>query len=43
MSQMWKDAATFASGLRVPKPYGDAIMLEILRASGGVALALTTR
>jgi threonine synthase len=39
-SQMWKDAATFASGLRVPKPYGDAIMLDILRASGGVALAL---
>ena len=41
VSQMWKDAATFASGLRVPKPYGDSIMLEILRASGGVALALT--
>ena len=28
-SQMWPDAATFASGLRVPKPYGDYIMLEI--------------
>jgi threonine synthase len=39
-SEMWKDAATFASGLRVPKPYGDYIMLEILRESGGVALAL---
>ena len=39
-SQMWRNAATFAAGLRVPKPYGDAIMLEILRASGGVALAL---
>jgi len=40
-SQMWRNAATFAAGLRVPKPYGDAIMLEILRASGGVALALS--
>jgi len=38
-SQMWANAATFASGLRVPKPYGDYIMLEILRESGGVALA----
>ena len=39
-SEMWKDASTFASGLRVPKPYGDYIMLEILRESGGVALSL---
>ena len=39
-SQMWANAATIASGLRVPKPYGDYIMLEILRESGGVALAL---
>jgi threonine synthase len=39
-SEMWPDAATFASGLRVPKPYGDYIMLEILRESGGVALAI---
>lgn len=38
-SQMWQNAATFASGLRVPKPYGDAIMLDILKESGGVALA----
>jgi threonine synthase len=41
VSQMWENAATFAAGLRVPKPYGDAIMLEILRDSGGVALALS--
>jgi threonine synthase len=39
-SEMWENASTFASGLRVPKPYGDAIMLEILRESGGLALAL---
>lgn len=40
VSQMWKDAATFAAGLRVPKPYGDYIMLEILRESGGLAISL---
>jgi threonine synthase len=39
-SQMWQNAATFASGLRVPKPYGDSIMLEILRESRGTALAV---
>ena len=39
-SKMWENAATFAAGLRVPKPYGDYIMLEILQRSGGVALAL---
>jgi threonine synthase len=39
-SEMWPNAATFASGLRVPKPYGDSIMLEILRESEGVALAI---
>ena len=41
VSQMWENAATFAAGLRVPKPYGDAIMLKILRDSGGVALTQT--
>ena len=40
-STMWQDAATFASGLRVPKPYGDAIILEIVRASDGVAMAVS--
>jgi threonine synthase len=40
-SQMWNNAATFASGLRVPKPYGDYIMLEILHESGGVALSFS--
>jgi threonine synthase len=41
VSKMWEGARTFASGLRVPKPYGDALILEIVRASGGTALALT--
>jgi threonine synthase len=40
-SKMWQNAATFASGLRVPKPYGDYIMLEIMRASDGIALAVS--
>jgi threonine synthase len=40
-SEMWQNAATFAAGLRVPKPYGDSIMLEILRESGGLALAVS--
>ncbi len=37
---MWSNAETFAAGLRVPKPYGDYIMLEILRDSAGVAVAI---
>ncbi len=39
-SKMWEGAATFASGLRVPKPYGDSIILEIARESGGLVLDL---
>ena len=39
VSEFYKDAATFAAGLRVPKPYGDAIILEIVRASGGSAVS----
>src|SRR5271167_3538766 len=38
-STMWENAATFASGLRVPKPYGDYIMLQIPEESDGIALA----
>jgi threonine synthase len=34
------NAHTVASGLRVPKAVGDFIMLDILRASGGGALAV---
>lgn len=39
-SVMWHDAKTFAAGLRVPKPYGDFIILKIVRKSGGTCLAL---
>ena len=38
-SEFFQGAETFASGLRVPKPYGDAIILDIVRASGGRAMA----
>jgi len=45
--QGWSDAPEFenahtvASGLRVPKAIGDFIMLDILRRSGGGAIAVT--
>jgi threonine synthase len=38
-SEFFQNAATFAAGLRVPKPYADTIILEIVRESGGAALA----
>ncbi len=37
----FENAHTAASGLRVPKAIGDFIMLDILRTSGGGALAVT--
>ena len=37
--EMWKDATTMAAGLRVPKPYGDYLVLDILRRSRGTAIA----
>jgi threonine synthase len=40
-SRMWENAHTFASGLRVPKPYGDVEILKIVRESGGTVVALS--
>src|SRR5260370_31920754 len=40
-ADFWPDASTLASGLRVPKAYGDYLILEILRKSSGIALAAT--
>jgi threonine synthase len=37
---MWPDARTLAAGLRVPKAYGDFIILGIIRQSGGTAVAV---
>jgi threonine synthase len=41
VSHMWENAATFASGLRVPKPYGDYLILDIVRKSQGTVVALS--
>lgn len=40
-SEMYQNAATFASGLRVPKPYGDYIILDDVRRSEGTVVALS--
>lgn len=38
--EAYPNASTMAAGLRVPKPYADATILEILRSSRGTALAV---
>jgi threonine synthase len=40
-SEMWPNAATLAAGLRVPKAYGDYLILDILKKSHGIALSVT--
>jgi threonine synthase len=40
-SQFWEHAETVASGLRVPKPLGDFLILEAVRASSGTAIAVS--
>ena len=40
-SEFWPNASTLAAGLRVPKAYGDYLILDILRKSAGVALAVS--
>lgn len=37
----FENAATVASGLRVPKAIGDFLILDAIRASGGTALSVT--
>ncbi|RME82372.1 MAG: threonine synthase [Caldilineae bacterium] len=39
-AEMWQDAATVASGLRVPAAIGDFLILRALRESGGTAIAV---
>jgi threonine synthase len=39
-AEFWANAETIAAGLRVPKPYGDYLILDILRKSGGLALSV---
>ena len=40
-SEFWNDAATVASGLRVPKALGDFIILRDLRRTNGIAVAVS--
>jgi threonine synthase len=41
VSEMWQNAQTIASGLRVPKAYADYVILDILKQSGGAAVTVT--
>jgi threonine synthase len=41
VSEKWENAHTYALGLRVPKAYGDYLILRDVRASGGCAVAVT--
>ena len=39
-AEPWVDAATYASGLRVPGAVGDFLILRAIRESGGAAVAI---
>ena len=39
-AEPWVDPVTYASGLRVPTPLGDRLLLKALRASDGAAVAI---
>jgi threonine synthase len=41
VSEKFPNASTYASGLRVPKPFADYLILRDVRASGGSAIAVT--
>lgn len=40
-AELFPNARTVASGLRVPKAIGDFIMLDLIRASGGTAISVS--
>ena len=40
-SEKFENARTYASGLRVPKPFGDYLILRYIRESGGGAVAVS--
>lgn len=42
-ADFWENAATIASGLRVPKALGDFLILAGVRETGGTALAVSDR
>ncbi len=39
-AERWEDAATMATGIRVPKAVGDFLILRAVRESGGAAIAV---
>ncbi len=41
VSEAYQNAHTLASGLRVPKPYGDYLILRAVRESGGLVISQT--
>src|SRR4029077_7917267 len=41
VSEKFPNARTYASGLRVPKAFGDYLILRFVRASGGGALSVS--
>ena len=41
VSEKWPNARTYASGLRVPKPFADYLILRYVRESGGSAVAVS--
>jgi threonine synthase len=41
VAEVWQNAHTLAAGLRVPKPYADYIILDILKQSSGTAIAVS--
>lgn len=42
-AEFWQNAATVSSGLRVPKPLGDFLILDAVRASQGTCVAVSDR
>ena len=40
-SEFWENAATVASGLRVPRAFADHLILDAVRTSGGWAIAVS--
>ncbi|HZU30406.1 MAG TPA: threonine synthase [Candidatus Angelobacter sp.] len=41
VAEVWQNAHTSAAGLRVPKPYADYIVLDIIKQSNGTAIAVS--
>jgi threonine synthase len=40
-TEAWADAHTVASGLRVPAPFADTLILDAVRSTGGTAIAVS--